>query len=106
MVKMSKSISKSYMNNQNFSDEDEDTDDMDSCPDQSAQDSTSADEEPTTSQSKKDRTAPIPGRFARIDDDEIYKFQEVNQSAATKKNTKWGLKLFQGMLTGLNKQNC
>ena len=106
MVKMSKSISKSYMNNQNFSDEDEDIDEMDSCPDQSAQDTTSPDEEPNTSQSKKDRPALVPGRFARIDDDEIYKFQEVNQSAATKKNTKWGLKLFQGMLKGLDKQNC
>ena len=76
---------------------------MDSCPDQSAQDTTSADEEPNTSQSKKDRPAPVQGRFARIDDDEIYKFQEVNQSAATKKNTKWGLKLFQGKLTGSDK---
>ena len=59
MVKMSKSISKSYMNNQNFLDEDEDTDEMDSCPDQSAQDTTSPDDEPNTSQSKKDRTARI-----------------------------------------------
>ena len=74
---------------------------MDSCPDLSAQDTTSADEEPTTSQSKKVRPAPVPGRFARIDDEEIYKFQEVNQSAATKKNTKWGLKLFQGKLSRL-----
>ena len=79
---------------------------MDSCPDQSAQDTTSPDDEPNTSQSKKDRPAPVPGRFARIDDDEIYKFQEVNQSAATKKNTKWGLKLFQGKLSSLDKQNC
>ena len=55
---------------------------------------------------KKDRPAPVPGRFARIDYDEIYKFQELDQSAATKKNTKWGLKLFQGMLTILDKQNC
>ena len=78
---------------------------MDSCLDQSAKDTTSADEEPNTSQSKKDRPAPIPGRFARIDDYEIYKFQEVNQSAATKKNTKWGLRLFQGMLTGLDKHS-
>ena len=63
---------------------------MDSCPDQSAQDTTSADEEPNRSQSKKDRPALIPGRFAKIDDDEIYKFQEVNQSAAAKKKNKIG----------------
>ena len=59
-----------------LSDEDEDTDEMDSCPDQSAQDTTSPDDEPNTSQSKKDRPAPIPGRFARIDDDRSTSFKK------------------------------
>ena len=35
-------------------------------------------------------------RFASVDEDQIKLFQEANRSTATKRNTRWGIKLFQG----------
>ena len=35
-------------------------------------------------------------RFALVDDADVRRFQEANQSASTKKNTRWGIKIFQG----------
>ena len=40
---------------------------------------------------------PIEPRFKSVSEEEMVVLEEVNQSTATKKNTKWGIKLFQGI---------
>lgn len=37
-------------------------------------------------------------RFGEVSDEELIKYYEGNQSSSTRKNTRWGLKVFQGML--------
>ena len=37
-----------------------------------------------------------PSRFATVKEDDIRRLQEDNQSSSTKRNTKWGIKIFQG----------
>ena len=39
---------------------------------------------------------PKPKRFKALADDEINKIEEKHQSTSTKKNTQWGINLFQG----------
>jgi hypothetical protein len=49
--------------------------------------------------------APDKKRFKTVSDTELQELQERRQSKATKFNTKWGIKLFQGKFMFLNNNN-
>ena len=40
--------------------------------------------------------SPAPSRFRKVSQDDLKKYEESHQSKATKMNTRWGMKIFQG----------
>jgi hypothetical protein len=56
-----------------------------------------APETPVTSVTLSENSSLAPKRFRSITDTELQEFQGARQSKSTKRNTKWGIQLFQGI---------